>query len=95
MRKTHVLLMILAIGISAILVVIPILNASPNYVISDFKVTCSFTTAVCNEKNFCQDNEVFCNDKNIVQIVPITRSFIQFSSSWKDPRTDEQKKIVC
>ena len=55
----------------------------------------SYTTAICDETNFCQDHIVICEGKNIIAKIPITGAFIQFSKSWKDPRPQETIKEFC
>jgi hypothetical protein len=57
--------------------------------------THSFTKAVCNKNNFCQDYEVFCNNNNLLRIQPITGAFIQFEKDWIDTRDDKEKEIYC
>ena len=48
----------------------------------------SYTRAVCNSSNFCQDYEIYCRNGNIEKQIPITGSFIQHSEEWKDPRNE-------
>lgn len=55
----------------------------------------SYTKAVCNEKNFCQDYGVTCHGNEIVSFSPITGAFAQFSEDWKDPRIENEKEIIC
>ena len=55
----------------------------------------SYTRAICNEKNFCQDYGITCHGKEIVSFSPITGVFAQFSEDWIDPRRENEKEIFC
>ena len=55
----------------------------------------SFTKAVCDENNKCQDYEVHCNGNETLEITPITGSIVQFSEDWEDSRTQEQIDKLC
>lgn len=53
----------------------------------------SFTKAICNETNYCQDFEFVCNGSEVVEINPLKA--VQFPIDWKDPRTIEQIEKNC
>ena len=55
----------------------------------------SYTKAICNISNFCQDNLIECQDKEIKSISPITGAFVQFDKNWQDPRTQEEIEKEC
>ena len=48
----------------------------------------SYTKAICNESNFCQDYEISCNKNEIISIKPVTGAVIQHSEDWNDPRNN-------
>ena len=52
----------------------------------------SYTKAICNKTNYCQDYEIECDGKDIISITPITGATIQLSEDWKDWR---ERKEVC
>ena len=54
----------------------------------------SFTKAVCNDKNYCEDYEVVCNNYEIVKLSP-TGAAVQFPNDWEDPREKEEIEIKC
>jgi hypothetical protein len=54
----------------------------------------TYTKAICNENNFCQDHIITCNNKKVVNIKPITGASIQHSDSWEDPRKNKSE-ILC
>ncbi len=48
----------------------------------------TYTKAICNESNFCQDYLITCDNKNITKKIPITGAITQHADDWTDPRTD-------
>ncbi len=52
-----------------------------------------YTTAICDENNFCQDHLISCENDKLTNIVPITGAFVQNSEEWIDPR--ERKENYC
>jgi hypothetical protein len=50
----------------------------------------SYTRAMCNATNYCQDYEVNCSNGDILNIKPISQASVQHSLSWKDPRETPQ-----
>lgn len=77
---------------------IPILTSKfVNADIADNKSeeTHSYTTAICNETNYCQDNIIKCNKNQVISISPITGAAVQFSVNWKDPRDEEIRNGFC
>ena len=54
----------------------------------------SFTKAICNEENYCEDYEVVCENRNLIEFNP-TGFAVQFSSEWKDSRNKEDIDIKC
>ncbi len=51
----------------------------------------TYTKAICNDSNFCQDYEIACNGEQVVYQSPITGAVIQHSEEWTDPRNDSYK----
>ncbi|PIN91291.1 hypothetical protein COU57_01200 [Candidatus Pacearchaeota archaeon CG10_big_fil_rev_8_21_14_0_10_32_14] len=51
----------------------------------------SYTKAICDENNFCQDYIVECDGEDKVMISPLSGPAIHFSSDWIDPRSELQK----
>lgn len=62
---------------------------------SEFPYTHSYTKAICDKNNYCEDYEIFCKDKKIVKMNPITGAVIQFSEDWEDPRDEEIRNDFC
>ena len=54
-----------------------------------------YTKALCNESNYCQDNEITCKGNETISILPITGAVIQNSQDWQDPRTKEDREKLC
>lgn len=55
----------------------------------------SYTKAICNESNFCQDHEIICSGNKTLSIKPITGATIQHLPKWKDPREKETIEKTC
>jgi len=69
-------------------------SSSGNY-IRVLQYTHSHTKAICDEQNLCQDYEIFCENKDVIYIIPITGTVVQFAEDWQDPRNPEIKKGFC
>lgn len=54
----------------------------------------SFTKAICNETNYCEDYEIVCENGKMVSLNP-TGSAIQHEQEWKDPRNKELIERLC
>ena len=54
----------------------------------------SFTKAVCNENNYCEDYEIVCKDNNMLEFNP-TGFTVQFPSEWKDKRNKDNIEKKC
>jgi len=55
----------------------------------------TYTKAICNNSNFCQDNLITCNNEEIVLIQPITGAVVQHSEEWQDPRGETSRDELC
>jgi hypothetical protein len=53
----------------------------------------TYTTAICNETNFCQDYIVTCKGDEVINTSPITGAFVQHEKNWKDPRENFNKEL--
>ncbi len=51
----------------------------------------TYTTAICDDSNFCEDYEVECKGEEVVSLT-LTGSFIQQEEEWQDKR---EKKELC
>ncbi len=83
-------LMVILILLTTLLLALTTSNSSSNY-----PHLFSHTKAICNSENLCQDFEIFCKDLEVIKMNPITGAVVQFSESWKDPRTLEQRNEFC
>ena len=54
-----------------------------------------YTKALCNETNYCEDNEISCKGNEIISIIPITGAAVQHSEEWIDPRPNEDRDKIC
>ena len=55
----------------------------------------SYTKAICNSTNYCQDTEIICKGNQTIEMKPLTGAAIQFDEDWQDPRTKEQIETEC
>ena len=55
----------------------------------------SYTKAICNESNFCQDYQIVCKNNEVISQTPITGAVLQQASDWKDPRDEERINGFC
>jgi len=54
-----------------------------------------YTKALCNDSNYCQDNEITCQGNQTVSVSPITGAVIQHEKDWQDPRNESDKDKLC
>jgi len=94
MKKTSILILIVAF------ILIGIVGIS-SFVLSDFQITGSvvknyytYTKAVCDDTNYCEDFEVTCENNEVISLNP-TGAAVQFSDDWKDPRSKEDIERRC
>lgn len=90
MKKKIILAMIFLLILIGIL---SIFHAKEKWKEKNLSVN-SFTKAICTEEKYCEDYEIMCEGRKIVRITP-TGATIQFSNEWIDPRTKEDRKIIC
>jgi len=94
MKKITILVMILFILIAVTISLIYIINpAITGGVIQEYNY--SYTKAICDEDNFCQDYEIICNNETLVEMNPITGAAVQQPDNWQDPRDKETIERLC
>lgn len=54
----------------------------------------SFTKAVCNETNYCEDYEIHCSGAQLISFTP-TGAAVQYPDEWEDKRTIEEIQKEC
>lgn len=82
MKKLIIWLIILALIIISILLV----SSTKPPIIDNY----SYTKAICDETNYCQDYEISCKGKDLIKMTPITGAAIQFAKDWEDPRDERE-----
>lgn len=55
----------------------------------------TYTKAICNSDNYCQDSIIECEEDKVTKISPITGAIVHFSDDWKDPRDKETIDKLC
>ena len=95
-KQTKILAIIILIIIVLVAALIFLINRTlTGNIIREENNTYMYTKAICNESNFCQDNEITCNGSMIVSVSPITGAVIQHSKDWQDPRSKEDINKLC
>lgn len=55
----------------------------------------TYTKAICNGTNYCQDYEIVCSGNEITSINPILGAVIQNPLDWEDPRDKNTIEEFC
>lgn len=55
----------------------------------------SYTRAICDKNNFCQDYEIICKKEKVIGLIPITGAITQHDKNWTDPRNKIETKNLC
>lgn len=55
----------------------------------------SYTKAVCDETNFCQDYQIFCDNNIFLKVEKIENASFQYPEDWVDPRSPEAINRLC
>jgi len=97
MKKSIIILIILIILIVLLLILAFFFRGSltGNIIKENEEKIYSYTKAICNETNYCQDTEIICKGNQTIDRKPITGAAVQFHESWQDPRTKEQIERDC
>jgi hypothetical protein len=82
--KFSIIISVLLLLLIAILLTLNTLTAENSAV--DYS---TYTKAICDENNFCQDYIFTCENGEITSQEPITGAFIQFDKDWVDPRINK------
>lgn len=54
----------------------------------------SYTKAICDDSNYCEDYEITCQNEEVIKINP-TGAAVKFSDDWQDPRDKEIIEKIC
>jgi len=91
MRKLVLVVLIFLILTLVFIVIINYKNnLTGNIILSDKH---HYTTAICNETNYCADYEITCENNTIINKT-FTGAAVQYPESWQDPRNNETT-IAC
>ena len=92
-RKIVILIAILALILvlaAFLLVIFGPRNVTGEVIISEY----SYTKAICNESNYCEDYEVVCSGGVLKQLNP-TGHVAQFQEDWVDERESKNFDGLC
>ena len=97
MKKTTIIIIIFSLIILAIVsffLIPPLLTGKS--IQEDLPKIHTYTKAICNESNYCQDNIITCQGNETIEISPITGAAVQFHpEDFKDPRDIETIEKLC
>lgn len=54
----------------------------------------TYTKALCDENNLCQDYIIACENNKLVSMNQITGATVQFSKDWEDIR-ENKTEMLC
>ena len=92
MRKITLLFVAMLLLLSAIFIfAVYKRNFTGNVIIDRY----SYTKAICNETNYCQDYEIACKENETLYIKPITGAAVQQPKNWKDSRSENMRNKEC
>jgi len=85
--KNHIIIALITIIFGALLFLL-----SYNFVLTGQSINTdhyTYTTAICNENNECQDVLIECRDNEVKSLTPIS-NVVKFSDDWKDIRETKE-----
>ncbi len=92
MKKT--LLLWLLFMLTFVFGTIFVVSSSPRNSVKELSYNHSYTKAICDQNNRCEDYEVYCNNENVLNM-RATGYFVQFPSDWKDLRDEKMINTDC
>lgn len=93
--KRSIKIAIILIIIFALIVILAISSVQFTGKAIDKSEHYSYTKAICNKTNYCQDYEIACNGTKIDKIIPIAGAVVQNPETWQDPRDKETINKLC
>jgi len=55
----------------------------------------TYTKAICDENNYCQDYEIVCINGELANMNPLTGMAVQQDPDWEDPRNESDINRLC
>jgi hypothetical protein len=93
--KIRDMMIFLIFLILAVIILVLYLNlASKNFTGEVISVS-SYTKAICNETNYCQDYIITCNGNYVENMRLVTGAAVQHPPEWKDPRGGNMTADFC
>ena len=89
-RKLIITILILLLVVSGLLLSISVQSITGAAVHDHY----SYTKAICDQTNYCQDYEIVCEGSKVVSVSPLSGA-AQFPQDWQDPRDEETRNKLC
>ena len=90
MKKTTITLIILLVILAGIISYLYFNLGSAEVTGEAIINSYTYTKAICDKENYCQDYVITCENGELVNQNPITGAAVQKSSDWEDPREDKE-----
>ena len=94
MKKYLIILILIFINLILILLLINF-NLTGRVIETETNNISTFTKAICDNNNYCQDYIIECEGNKTISIKSITGATIQFNPEWEDPRNEEEINRLC
>ena len=88
MRKTVKILLAVSIALIGILGFSIYNQSLTGRAVEDYY---TYTKAICDENNFCQDYEIICRSGEFEQMNSITGASVNNPDDWEDPRPESER----
>ena len=88
MKKTMKILVIISVALIIFLSFSIYRQTITGQAVGDYY---TYTKAICNESNYCQDYEIVCEGNEIIKTNPITGASVQNPENWQDPRPESEQ----
>jgi predicted ester cyclase len=95
MEKTTVKILIMGLILGVLIISLILVVSAKKEKSAELGNNYTWTKAVCDSSNFCQDYIIECKNKNMISMIPITGSATRFSDNWHDPRSQERINELC
>lgn len=93
--KIRDMIIFFAFLILAVIILVMYLNLASKKFTGEVVSVSSYTKAICNETNYCQDYIITCNGNYVENIRLVTGAAVQHPPEWKDPREENTEINWC
>jgi hypothetical protein len=95
MEKTALKIIVVGLILIVLTIFLAFMASAVNETPKKIEQNDTWTKAICNSSNLCQDYIIACKNKNVISITPITGAVVKFSDNWHDSRDKETQDRIC